>query len=80
MQKNVFAFSLANNGTAVQQGNSTQMIFSFDKIIENISQYFSINIGDLVFTGTPAGVGECVVGDVLEGFLEKEKMFHLEVK
>jgi 2-keto-4-pentenoate hydratase/2-oxohepta-3-ene-1,7-dioic acid hydratase in catechol pathway len=80
MLKKPFTFSLANNGNLVQQGNSNQMIFSFDRIIENISQYFSLNIGDLVFTGTPAGVGECVVGDHLEGFLEKEKMFDLEVK
>jgi 2-keto-4-pentenoate hydratase/2-oxohepta-3-ene-1,7-dioic acid hydratase in catechol pathway len=55
-------------------------MFSFDQIIAHISNYFSLNIGDLVFTGTPAGVGECVVGDVLEGFLEKEKMFELEIK
>jgi 2-keto-4-pentenoate hydratase/2-oxohepta-3-ene-1,7-dioic acid hydratase in catechol pathway len=80
MLKKPFAFSLANNGSLVQQGNSTQMIFSFDRIIENISQYFSLNIGDLIFTGTPAGVGECVVGDHLEGFMEKEKMFDLEIK
>ena len=80
MLRKPFLFSLANNGSIVQNGNSSQMIFSFDKIIENISQYFSLNIGDLVFTGTPAGVGECVVGDLLEGFLEKEKMFDLEIK
>ena len=73
-------FSLKNNGNTVQNGNSSHMIFSFDKIIENISQYFSINIGDLVFTGTPAGVGECVVGDMLEGYLENEKVFDLEIK
>jgi 2-keto-4-pentenoate hydratase/2-oxohepta-3-ene-1,7-dioic acid hydratase in catechol pathway len=78
--KKPVSFSLANNGNMVQQGSSADMIFSFDRIIENISQYFSLNIGDLVFTGTPAGVGECVVGDLLEGFLEKEKMFDLEVK
>jgi 2-keto-4-pentenoate hydratase/2-oxohepta-3-ene-1,7-dioic acid hydratase in catechol pathway len=73
-------FSLKNNGNAVQEGDSSKMIFSFNRIIENISQYFSLNIGDLIFTGTPAGVGECVVGDLLEGFLEDEKMFELEVK
>jgi 2-keto-4-pentenoate hydratase/2-oxohepta-3-ene-1,7-dioic acid hydratase in catechol pathway len=73
-------FSFTKNGEVVQQGNSAQMIFTFDKIIENISQYFSINIGDLIFTGTPAGVGECVSGDHLEGFYEKEKMFELEIK
>ena len=56
------------------------MIFSFDKIVANISEYFSLNIGDMIFTGTPAGVGECVVSDMLEGFLEGEKMFQVEVK
>lgn len=80
MLKKPMSFSLYNNGSLVQQGSSTQMIFSFDKIVENISQYFSLNIGDLIFTGTPAGVGECVVGDNLEGYLEKEKMFELEIK
>ena len=56
------------------------MIFSIDAIISNISNYFSLNIGDLVFTGTPAGVGECMVGDVLEGFLEKTNVLTLEIK
>jgi 2-keto-4-pentenoate hydratase/2-oxohepta-3-ene-1,7-dioic acid hydratase in catechol pathway len=56
------------------------MINSFDKVVAHISNYFSVNIGDIVFTGTPAGVGECVVGDELEGFLEDESMFQLEVK
>lgn len=73
-------FSLKNNETIVQEGLSDDMMFSFDQIIAHISNYFSLNIGDLVFTGTPAGVGECVVGDILEGFLEKEKMFELEIK
>jgi 2-keto-4-pentenoate hydratase/2-oxohepta-3-ene-1,7-dioic acid hydratase in catechol pathway len=61
-------FSLKNNETIVQEGLSDDMMFSFDQIIAHISNYFSLNIGDLVFTGTPAGVGECVVGDILEGF------------
>ena len=56
------------------------MINSFDKIIAYISTYFSVNIGDLVFTGTPEGVGECVVGDELEGFIEDESLLSLEVK
>ena len=73
-------FSLSNNKETVQQGISSQMLFSFDEIIAHISNYFSLNIGDLVFTGTPAGVGECVVGDILEGFFEKERMFELEIK
>jgi 2-keto-4-pentenoate hydratase/2-oxohepta-3-ene-1,7-dioic acid hydratase in catechol pathway len=64
----------------VQQGNSGQMIFSFDSIISNISSYFSLNIGDLIFTGTPAGVGECVVGDELACYLEDKNLLTLEVK
>ncbi len=72
-------FSLAKNGLTVQQGITTDMIFDYRKIIENISQYFSLNIGDLIFTGTPAGVGECSVGDLLEGYMNGEKMFELAV-
>jgi len=64
----------------VQNGITDDMIFTFDQIVSHISNYFSLNIGDLIFTGTPAGVGECVVGDVLEGFLEQEKSFELEIK
>jgi 2-keto-4-pentenoate hydratase/2-oxohepta-3-ene-1,7-dioic acid hydratase in catechol pathway len=73
-------FSLQKNKEVVQQGSSTLMINNFDKIVAHISNYFSVNIGDMVFTGTPAGVGECVVGDELEGFLGAESMFVLEVK
>jgi len=75
-----FNFSLNLNGTEVQKGNSKDMIFTFDKIVANISEYFSLNIGDMIFTGTPAGVGECVVQDMLEGYLEGEKVFQVEVK
>lgn len=78
--KNPINFSLKNNGDFVQKGISSDMMFSFDQIVENISNYFSLNIGDVVFTGTPSGVGECVVGDILEGYFENEKMFRLEIK
>jgi 2-keto-4-pentenoate hydratase/2-oxohepta-3-ene-1,7-dioic acid hydratase in catechol pathway len=64
----------------VQQGNSADMLHNFDSIVAYISNYFSVNIGDVVFTGTPAGVGEVVVGDELEGFIEDDSMFSLEVK
>ncbi|MBC7650630.1 MAG: fumarylacetoacetate hydrolase family protein [Deinococcales bacterium] len=73
-------FSLKKNGNIVQLGDTKNMIFSFNNIISHISNYFSLNIGDLIFTGTPAGVGECVVGDLLEGFIEEKKMFELEIK
>jgi 2-keto-4-pentenoate hydratase/2-oxohepta-3-ene-1,7-dioic acid hydratase in catechol pathway len=56
------------------------MIFSIDQIVANISNYFSINIGDLIFTGTPSGTGECIVGDLLEGYFEKEQVLSLEIK
>ncbi len=56
------------------------MINNFDTIVSYISNYFSVNIGDLVFTGTPAGVGEIVVGDELEIFIEDESLMTLEVK
>ena len=56
------------------------MIFSIDAIISNISNYFSLNIGDLIFTGTPAGVGECMVGDLLQAYFEKDCVLTLEIK
>ena len=73
-------FSFYKNKELVQTGNSANMIFSIDSLIAHISNYFSLNIGDLIFTGTPAGVGECVVGDILEAFLEKENLLTVEVK
>ncbi|MGV3766736.1 MAG: fumarylacetoacetate hydrolase family protein [Chitinophagaceae bacterium] len=73
-------FCLYKNKELVQQGSSAMMMHNFDKIVAYISNFFSVNIGDLIFTGTPAGVGECVVGDELEGFMEDESMFQLEVK
>ncbi len=73
-------FNLLKNKEVVQKANSSQMIFSFDAIIANISNYFSLNIGDLIFTGTPAGVGECVVGDELEAFIEDKSLLQFEVK
>ena len=79
-KKNGIKFSLKMNGDVVQSGNSDDMIFSFDSIISHISNYFSLNIGDLIYTGTPAGVGECSVGDELEGFLGNEKLFALTIK
>jgi 2-keto-4-pentenoate hydratase/2-oxohepta-3-ene-1,7-dioic acid hydratase in catechol pathway len=73
-------FSFKKNGEVVQQGNSKEMIFDFDYIVSYISNFFSINIGDLVFTGTPKGVGEIVVGDEVEAFIESESMLTLDVK
>ncbi|MCP9753279.1 fumarylacetoacetate hydrolase family protein [Ferruginibacter sp. HRS2-29] len=80
LQKGNINFSLLKNKEVVQKGNSGDMIFNFDKIISNISNYFSLNIGDLIFTGTPAGVGECVVGDELEALMESQSLLSVEVK
>jgi 2-keto-4-pentenoate hydratase/2-oxohepta-3-ene-1,7-dioic acid hydratase in catechol pathway len=73
-------FSMTKNGDLVQKGNSNQMIHDFNKIIAHISNYFSLNIGDIIFTGTPAGVGEIVVGEELEGFFENESLFKIKVQ
>ena len=73
-------FSLLKNGEQVQKANSSEMIFNFDAIVANISNYFSLNIGDIIFTGTPAGVGECVVGDELEAMIEDKVLLKFEVK
>ena len=80
MNRKNINFSFYKNKELVQQGNSGDMIFSIDALIANISNYFSLNIGDLIFTGTPAGVGECVVGDLLEAYLEKDNLLSVEVK
>ena len=80
MDKKNINFSFLKNKEVVQKDNSKSMIFTIDRIIANISNYFSLNIGDLVFTGTPAGVGECGVGDHLEGYFEKELVLSLEIK
>jgi 2-keto-4-pentenoate hydratase/2-oxohepta-3-ene-1,7-dioic acid hydratase in catechol pathway len=73
-------FKLLKNKELVQQGNSKNMIYEFDYLVSYISNFFSVNIGDLIFTGTPAGVGEIVVGDELEAHLEDENLLALEVK
>ena len=73
-------FSLKVNDELVQSGNSKNMLFSFNRIVSEISKYFALNIGDLVFTGTPEGVGECVVGDVLAGYFENDKVFQFDIK
>lgn len=74
-----FSFTLQKNGIEVQNGNTKDMIYSINQIVSHISQYFSLNIGDLVFTGTPAGVGECVVGDSFTGTLNNEKLLELSI-
>jgi 2-keto-4-pentenoate hydratase/2-oxohepta-3-ene-1,7-dioic acid hydratase in catechol pathway len=71
---------LKKNGETVQQGHSSQMIFSVPELIADISRYFTLKIGDVIFTGTPEGVGPVQVGDHLEGFLNGEKLLDVRVK
>ena len=73
-------FSLTKNGTVVQQGFSSDMIFSVDQIIEHISKYITLKMGDVIFTGTPSGVGPIAIGDKFEGFIENRKMLSLLIK
>ena len=73
-------FRLLKNGTEVQNGNTSMMIFSPEKIVAFVSQYFTLRAGDLIFTGTPKGVGKVNENDLLEGFLENEKILHLRIQ
>ncbi|MDU6660216.1 MAG: fumarylacetoacetate hydrolase family protein [Capnocytophaga sp.] len=73
-------FHLDKNGSTVQKGNTTQMLRGFDVIISEVSQYFTLRKGDLIFTGTPKGAGKVTTGDVLEGFLMGEKGFSLKIR
>lgn len=73
-------FRLEKNKEIVQQGSSADMIFSFNEIIAYVSKFMTLKIGDLIFTGTPAGVGPVAIKDTLEGYLENEKMFRVKVK
>ena len=86
LPKNVVAdmtaidFRLDINGVTVQQGNTRDMIFSIDQIISNVSRYFTLKIGDLIFTGTPHGVGSVKIGDRLEAYLQNEKVLDFRIK
>jgi 2-keto-4-pentenoate hydratase/2-oxohepta-3-ene-1,7-dioic acid hydratase in catechol pathway len=73
-------FSLQKNGVEVQKGNTAQMIFSFEQIVSFVSQYFTLKVGDLIYTGTPAGVSKVNIGDKLEGFIGNDLMLTCEVK
>lgn len=72
-------FYLEKNKSVVQKGNSSQMIYSFSDIISEISKYFTLQTGDIVYTGTPAGVGAVAPSDLLEGYLEGESVFSLRI-
>ena len=73
-------FSLMKNKEKVQNGNTSLMIFSPQKIIAFVSQYFTLRVGDLIFTGTPKGVGKVSENDILEAFLEDQKVFDLRIQ
>lgn len=73
-------FSLYKNATRVQVGNTKNMMFSFEDIITFVSGYITLRKGDLIYTGTPAGVGPVTIGDHLEGFIGEKKMLDFKIK
>ena len=73
-------FELTNNGKTVQKGNSSLMLWKIDELIAYVSQFFTLKIGDIIFTGTPEGVAAVKSNDVLEGFIEENKLFRIQVK
>lgn len=73
-------FELKINGESCQKGNSKDLIFSFDKVISYVSRFVTLKTGDLIYTGTPEGVGQVNIGDKLEGFLNGEKFLALSIK
>ena len=73
-------FELVKNGTIVQKGDTSHMLWKIDELISHVSQYFTLKIGDIIFTGTPEGVGVVKPNDILEGFIENKKIFKIQVK
>ncbi|WP_447637785.1 fumarylacetoacetate hydrolase family protein [Flavobacterium microcysteis] len=73
-------FELTNNGKSVQIGNTNQMLWKIDELISYVSQYFTLKIGDIIFTGTPEGVAKVNPDDILEGYLDGHKLFRIQVK
>ncbi len=73
-------FSLKKNESFVQKGNTSHMLYKIDEIIEYVSKYFTLKIGDVIFTGTPAGVSRVQPNDVLDGYLEDNQLFSIKVK
>ncbi|WP_127846459.1 fumarylacetoacetate hydrolase family protein [Psychroflexus aestuariivivens] len=77
---NQLNFRLERNSEIVQNGNTSEMLWKIDEIIAYVSQFFTLKIGDIIFTGTPAGVGKVEPNDVLNGFIENEQIFTVNVK
>lgn len=73
-------FELRNNGVIVQKGNTSNMLWTIDELISYISRFFTLKIGDIIFTGTPEGVAKVKPDDVLEGYIEEKKLFRIQVK
>lgn len=73
-------FSLQRNQEVVQDGNTSMMLWKIDELISEISKFFTLKIGDVIFTGTPSGVGKVEIGDTLEGFIEDRSIFKVDVK
>ena len=73
-------FSLRKNNTVVQQGNTSHMLWKIDELIEYVTKYFTLKIGDIIFTGTPEGVGKVVANDKLIGYIENTELFSFTVK
>jgi 2-keto-4-pentenoate hydratase/2-oxohepta-3-ene-1,7-dioic acid hydratase in catechol pathway len=80
MKKEPLQFSMLKNGEKVQDGSTELMIFSIDDLIVHMSRYFKLQFGDLIFTGTPAGVGKVEIGDHFEGLLGEEKLLDCQIK
>jgi 2-keto-4-pentenoate hydratase/2-oxohepta-3-ene-1,7-dioic acid hydratase in catechol pathway len=77
---NAINISLKKNGVVVQQANTNQMLWKIDELIEYVSKYFTLKIGDIIFTGTPSGVSKVEPNDELIGFIENKEMFKLTIK
>ncbi len=73
-------FSLMKNGTMVQQGNSGDMLFNVDFLISYLSQFYTLKMGDLIYTGTPAGVGPVAIGDHLQGSIQDKELLNFKIK
>lgn len=73
-------FELTNNNITVQKGNASHMLWKIDELISYVSQFFTLKIGDIIFTGTPEGVAPVKAEDLLEGFLEGNKLFSIKIK
>ncbi|MFH4967954.1 fumarylacetoacetate hydrolase family protein [Gaetbulibacter sp. M240] len=77
---NSITFSLKKNDKIVQNGNTSLMLWKIDEIIEYVSKYFTLKIGDIIFTGTPAGVSKVEPNDTLKGYIEDHEMFSIKIK